>query len=179
MNEHCRHAICEFEGDGHNGTLARTTTFSAVSHIRFFFVLLKYNGNNKSPRFRHTYNILYMCVCVCYNTRYSGKLQLLPLSDFMKYVLRGGVGKNYPLHRSVPLEIVCIWVSRRLRSPDGTHTHNFATTRRGPDDDNAKLYYYLTKVPTAARLFYNVNNYCGDGDRDYGTRHRCIVVRDV
>lgn len=32
-------------------------------------------------------------------------------------------------------------------------------------------------MPTAARLFYNVHNYCGDGDRDHGPRRRRSRLR--
>jgi len=115
-------------------TRAHDNVFCCESYKDFFFVLLKYNGNNKSPRFRHTYNILYVCVCV-FNTRYSGQLQLPPLSDFTKYVLRSGVGKNYPLRpvgNREHLGLSEVAVSRR-------HAHT-QLCRRGPDDDNAKLY---------------------------------------
>lgn len=123
MNEHCRHAICEFEGDGHNGTLAHTTTFSAVSHIRIFFSSYLNTMETISPLASDIHIIYYTCVCVCLTRVTAGNCncRLCRISRNTYYA--AGSAK---IILSVLLEIVSIWVSRRLRSPDGTHTHNFA-----------------------------------------------------
>lgn len=128
-----------------------------------------------SPLASDIHIIYYMCVCVCvcYNTRFSGQLQLPPLSDFTKYVLRSGVGKNYPLRPAgnrVHFGLSEVAVSRQHAHTQLCHGGSARTRRR--QRETLLYYYYLTKVPTAARLFYYVHNYCGDGDRDHGPRRR-------
>jgi len=114
--------------------------------------------------------MIYVCVCVCKNTRYIQQAigTVLPAEASVGFheISCSGVGKNYPTHRSV-LEIVQ-WVSVAAVSRRHAHTTLPWLSECRRPDDNAKLYhYYLTKVPAAA-LLYNMHNYCGGDPLFFG-----------